>query len=93
MDKSLAIPHAPSDPLPELDEFLRSFQALFRRRESQTAMERYLTGLLTERPAKNCDTLAALAPGTTEQQLQGRLTQMIWDEAALNQGGCRSCAP
>jgi SRSO17 transposase len=85
MDKSPAIPHAPSEPLPELDEFLKPFQALFRRRESQTAMERYLTGLLTEHPAKNCDTLAEIVPGTTEQQLQGLLTQMIWDEAALNQ--------
>ncbi len=40
-------------------------------------MERYLTGLLTEQTAKNCDTLAEIVPGTTEQQLQGLLTQMI----------------
>jgi SRSO17 transposase len=85
MDKSSAVPHVPSEPLPELDEFLKPFQALFRRRESQTAMERYLSGLLTEYPVKNCDTLADIVPGTTEQQLQGLLTQMIWDEAALNQ--------
>jgi SRSO17 transposase len=85
MDKSPALPHAPSEPLPELDEFLKPFQVLFRRRESQTAMERYLTGLLTEHPAKNCDTLAEIVPGTTEQQLQGLLTQMVWDESALNQ--------
>jgi SRSO17 transposase len=85
MDKSSVIPHVPSEPLPELDEFLKPFQALFRRRESQTAMERYLTGLLSEHPAKNCDTLADIVPGTTEQQLQGLLTQMVWDEAALNQ--------
>ena len=84
MDTSLTIPHAPSEPLPELDEFLKPFHALFRRRESQTAMERYLTGLLTEHPAKNCDTLADLVPGTSEQQLQGLLTQMVWDETALN---------
>jgi SRSO17 transposase len=71
--------------LPELDEFLKPFHALFRRRESQTAMERYLTGLLTEHPAKNCDTLADIVPGTNEQQLQGLLTQMVWDETALNQ--------
>jgi SRSO17 transposase len=85
MDKSPAILHAPSEPLPELDEFLKPFQALFRRRESQTAMERYLTGLLTEHPTKNCDTLAEIIPGATEQQLQGLLTQMIWDEVALDQ--------
>jgi len=85
MDKTSAVPHVPSEPLPELAEFLKPFQALFRRRESQTAMERYLSGLLTEHPVKNCDTLADIVPGTTEQQLQGLLTQMIWDEAALNQ--------
>lgn len=85
MDKSPALPHAPSEPLPELDEFLKPFHALFRRRESQTAMERYLTGLLTEHPTKNCDTLADIIPGTNEQQLQGLLTQMVWDEIALNQ--------
>jgi SRSO17 transposase len=85
MDKTPALPHAPSEPLPELDEFLKPFHALFRRRESQTAMERYLTGLLTEHPAKNCDTLADIVPGTNEQQLQGLLTQMVWDETALNQ--------
>jgi SRSO17 transposase len=85
MDKSPALPHAPSEPLPELDEFLKPFHALFRRRESQAAMERYLTGLLTEHPVKNCDTLAEIVPGTNEQQLQGLLTQMVWDETALNQ--------
>lgn len=84
MDKSPALPHVPSEPLPELDEFLKPFQALFRRRESQNAMERYLTGLLTEHPVKNCDTLADIVPGTTEQQLQGLLTQMVWDERAIN---------
>ena len=84
MVKSQQFPHAPSEPLAELDEFLEPFQGLFRRRESQTAMERYLTGLLTEHPTKNCDTLADIVPGTSEQQLQGLLTQMVWDEQALN---------
>ena len=92
MDNSATIPHVPSEPLPELDAFLKPFQALFRRRESQTAMEQYLTGLLTEHPAKNCDTLAEIMPGTNEQQLQGLLTQMIWDERAMTGDGCRSCA-
>lgn len=82
MDKR--IPQAPSEPLPELDEFLQPFRVTFRRRESQAAMERYLTGLLTEHPNKNCDTLASIVPDTSEQQLQGLLTQMVWDEEALN---------
>lgn len=82
MDKP--IPQAPSEPLPELNEFLQPFRVTFRRRESQAAMERYLTGLLTEPPNKNCDTLASIVPDTSEQQLQGLLTQMVWDEEALN---------
>src|SRR6266536_833664 len=75
--------HAPEEPIPELDEFLALFQFKFRRRESRQATERYLTGLLTEHPNKNCDTLAAIVPGTSEQQLQGLLTDMVWDELDL----------
>lgn len=40
--------------------FLEPFLAPFRRPESQAALERYLTGLLSEHPNKNCATLAAL---------------------------------
>jgi len=80
-EKRLA--HAPEEPIPELDEFLALFQFKFRRRESRQATERYLTGLLTEHPNKNCDTLAAVVPGTSEQQLQGLLTDMVWDEVDL----------
>jgi len=43
MAKRARIPQAPSDPLPELDESLKPFRITFRRRESQAAMERYLT--------------------------------------------------
>jgi len=56
----------------------------FNRRESQQATERYLTGLLTEHPNKNCDTLATIVPRTNEQRLQGLLTTMAWDENDLN---------
>lgn len=80
-DKRLA--HAPEEPIGELDEFLSLFQFRFPRRESREAAERYLTGLLTEHPNKNCDTLAAVVPGTSEQQLQGLLTDMVWDEHDL----------
>jgi len=84
MEKQARIPQAPCEPLPELAEFLKPFQVKFRRRESQQAAERYLTGLLTDHPNKNCDTLAQIVPGTTEQQLQGLLTAMAWDEEDLN---------
>ena len=84
MEKPLRIPQVPSEPIAELDEFLEPFRVRFRRRESQAAVERYLTGLLSEHPNKNCDTLAELVPGTSAQQLQGLLTHMVWDEVALN---------
>lgn len=78
------MPQAPSEPIPELDEFLNDFRSTFGRRESWAALALYLTGLLLEHPNKNCDTLAEVIPGTSEQQLQGLLTQMVWDEQALN---------
>jgi len=84
MTRHERIPQAPSEPIPELAEFLNLFQVKFRRRESRAAVERYLTGLLTEHPNKNCDTLAQIVPGTSQQQLQGLLTSMVWEEDALN---------
>ncbi|RMG54390.1 MAG: IS701 family transposase [Acidobacteria bacterium] len=85
MNKKGRIPQAPSQPMPELEEFLSQFRVHFYRRESEAAMERYVTGLLTEHPNKNCDTLAQVVPGTSEQRLQGLLTAMVWDEQDLNQ--------
>ena len=76
MPQSKRVARAPEKPLPEPDEFLALFQFKFRRRESREATKRYLTGLLTERPNKNCDPLAAGVPGTGEQELQGVLTDM-----------------
>src|SRR5947199_3743584 len=77
-------PLAPGQPMPALDEFLRPFHVHFARSEATHALERYLTGMLTEHPNKNCDTLAQVVPGTTEQSLQGLLTAMRWDEDDLN---------
>src|ERR671931_343658 len=76
--------HASPDELPELREFLGSFQVHFRRPEGTEALERYTTGLLTELPTKNCDTLAQAVPGTSEQRLQEFLTNMQRDEEDLN---------
>src|SRR5207244_5567210 len=76
--------HASPASLPELDEFLATFQVRFRRPEGEAALERYLTGLLTALPNKNCDTMAEAVPGTSEQRLQEFLTNMQWDEHDLN---------
>jgi SRSO17 transposase len=70
--------------LPELEAFLTTFRVRFRRPEGEAALERYLTGLLTEIPNKNCDTMAEAVPGTNEQRLQEFLTNMQWDEDDLN---------
>ena len=76
--------HASPTELPELKEFLGAFQVRFRRPEGTEALERYTTGLLTELPNKNCDTMAQAVPGTSEQRLQEFLTNMQWDEEDLN---------
>ncbi len=76
--------HASPAALPELREFLSSFQVRFRRPEGREALERYTTGLLTELPNKNCDTIAQAVPGTSAQRLQEFLTNMQWDEEDLN---------
>src|ERR1700760_112402 len=78
------IPQVPSVPLPELAEFLEPFRVHFRRSEGRQSLERYLCGLLTEHPNKNCDTLAQVVPGTSEQRLQGLMTSIDWDEEDLN---------
>src|SRR6266542_2493084 len=84
MDTFKRLPRAATEPLPALADFLQPFHMQFGRRESQAALERYLTGLLTDHPRKNCDTLPTIVPGTSEQQLQGLLTTMQWDATALN---------
>src|SRR5919199_2320487 len=76
--------HASPAELPELKEFLGAFQVRFRRPEGADALERYTTGLLTELPNKNCDTMAQAVPGTSEQRLQEFLTNVQWDETDLN---------
>jgi SRSO17 transposase len=71
--------------MPALDEFLRPLHVHFARSEATHALERYLTGMFTQHPNKNCDTIASVVPDTSEQSLQGLLTNMLWDEDDLNQ--------
>jgi SRSO17 transposase len=76
--------HTSPAALPELQEFLSAFQVRFRRPEGRQALERYTTGLLTELPTKNGDTIAQAVPGTSAQRLQEFLTNMQWDAEDLN---------
>jgi len=71
-------------PLPELAEFLAPLRVHFTQGPSAETLRQYLTGLLSEQPNKNCDTLAAVVPETNEQQFNHLLTDMVWDETALN---------
>jgi len=82
--KQERLPQAPRAPLPELAEFLAPLRVHFTQGPSAETLRQYLTGLLSEHPNKNCDTLAEVVPETNEQQFHHLLTDMVWDETALN---------
>ena len=67
-----------------MDEFLRPFHVHFQRSEGRQSLERHLTGLLTEYPNKNCDTLAQVVPATNQQRLHNLPTGVAFDEDDLN---------
>src|SRR2546426_2936939 len=83
-EKQERLPQAPRVPLPELAEFLAPLRVHFTQGPSAETLRRYLTGLLSEHPNKNCDTLAEVVPETNQQQFHHLLTDMVWDEHALN---------
>jgi SRSO17 transposase len=80
-----AVPRASPDPLPELAAYLAPFAGLLHRAERRASLERYVTGLLTDLPRTNCDTIAAALAGTSTARLQHRLTDASWDVAALDE--------
>ena len=82
--KQERLPQAPRTPLPELAEFLAPLRVHFTQGPSAETLRQYLTGLLSEHPNKNCDTLAEVVPETNQQQFNHLLTDMVWDETALN---------
>src|SRR5919205_4380903 len=84
------VPKASPDTLPELAAYLAPFAPLFRRATSRASVERYLTGLLTDLPRKNCDTIAAAVAGTSTERLQHLLTDATWDPQALDQQRVRA---
>jgi SRSO17 transposase len=84
------VPKASPDLLPELATYLAPFASLFRRSTSRASVARYLTGLLTDLPRKNCDTIAAAVAGTSTERLQHLLTDATWDPQALDQQRVRA---
>src|SRR4051812_40041429 len=85
----VAVPKASPSPLPEVAAYLEPFAALFRRAESRGGLERYVTGLLTDLPRKNCQAIAAAVAGTSTERLQHLLTDADWDPAALDEARVR----
>ena len=90
------VPRAGPAPLPALDAYLRPYASLFRHPPSQPTWEslaRYVTGLLTDLPRKNCDTIAVAVAvavaGTTTEWLQHLLTDADWDPLALDEARVR----
>jgi hypothetical protein len=81
--------HASPAELPELQEFLGAFQVRFRRPEGREALERYTTGLLTELPNKNCDTMAQAVPGTSAQRLRSSSLRCSGMKKTSTGSGCR----
>ena len=80
----VAVPKASPAPLPEVAAYLEPFAPLLRRAESRGGLERYVTGLLTDLPRKNCQAIAAAVAGTSTERLQHLLTDADWDPAALD---------
>jgi len=88
--KTPVVPKASPETLPELATYLQPFAPLFRRSTSRASVERYLTGLLTDLPHKNCDTIAAAVAGTSTERLQHLLTDATWEPLALDQQRVRT---
>jgi SRSO17 transposase len=85
VEEPSSVPRAASAPLQELAAFLQPFALLFRNQQSRHSVERYLTGLLTDLPRKNCQTIAAAVAGTSTERLQHLLTDATWDARVLDQ--------
>jgi SRSO17 transposase len=81
----LPLPKGSPDPLPELAAFLAPFAPLFRRATSRRSMERYVTGLLSDLPRKNCEAIAQAVAATWLEQLQHLLTDAAWDPEVLDE--------
>ncbi len=90
MKTTVRLPQAPAEPLPARAEFLAPFRVHVARAEGPHALERYLSGLLSELPLKNGDTLAQAVPPTAEPQLQGLRTARDGDEGDRNRQRVRT---
>jgi SRSO17 transposase len=88
--KMHVVPKASPATLPELATYLEPFAPLFRRSTSRESLERYVPGLLTDLPQKNCDTIAAAVAETSTERLQHLLTDAVWEPLTLDQQRVRA---
>jgi len=72
-------------PLPEVADYLSTYNRYFVRTEGRENLERYSTGLLSDIPRKNGVTIEDSVPGTSNQRLQSLLTGIQWDDKGVNQ--------
>ena len=79
------VPKASPDTLPELGTSVAPFALIFRRSTSRERLERSVTGLLTDLPRKNGDTMAAAVAGTSTERLPPLWTDATWEPQALDQ--------
>ncbi len=75
---------ASDKPLPELADYLSTYDRYFVRSEGRESLERYSTGLLSDIPRKNGETIEDNVPGTNNQRLQSLLTGIQWDDKGVN---------
>ncbi len=76
---------ASDTPLPELAAYLEPFGQHFVRSEGRRSMERYSTGLLSDLPRKNGQTIEAHVPDTNYQRLPSLVVSIKWQEQGTNQ--------
>jgi SRSO17 transposase len=71
-------------PLAEVAAYLAPFASHFKRSEGRESLERHVTGLLADLDCKNGEQIAVAVAGTNSQRLQALLTELQWDDAAIN---------
>jgi SRSO17 transposase len=80
----LKLKKVPPESLVEVTEYLPPFAHHFKRGEGRRSLERHVSGLLADIDCKNGEQIAAAVAGTTSQRLQALLTELQWNEAAVN---------
>ena len=83
--KPEAIGRAPILPNQGLREYVQSFKGVFGRRETVRNAEIYVTGLCSDLPHKNGETMEAAIPGADQQDIYNFLVRSTWSPEALDQ--------